>query len=72
MSRLAVIHLHQGAALVNWFVDTSSDLIILQHVTQHGKSSHTIKKVQICEVLTEYDNITPIENWLKITQRLTK
>lgn len=70
MTRIAIITPHTGESHVVRHGDAATDEEILGHVKGMG-NLHRIKTVQICEVITEYSNVTPIENWLKITKKLT-
>ena len=71
MTRVAVITRHDGSNQVVNFGKGVTDEYILEYIKINIGNLHAISKVDICSVITEYNNITPIENWLKTTKKLT-
>jgi len=72
MSRIAIIEYHDSAQpQVITHKNAATDAEILGYIQSSYKTSlHRIKCVKICTIASEYSNVNPIENWLKVTQRL--
>ena len=72
MTRIAIIHKHVGVPAVVTHADATPDQEILAYAANTFGPLHSISRVQICEIVADYSNTTPIENWLKTTKRLTQ
>ena len=68
---LAVVTRHDKSQVIYNFSDGATSQIVLSHIAGCNPL-HAIKCVEVCTVTATFDNVTPIEVWLKTTERLTK